>query len=176
MEHVANINAVSLANLTPLTAAVTWNSHGVLKLLLERWFEYSECPRLKGLHLVKTLAMYGDVTTMDILSRTDHLLSKYDKEYLNSDYRSLLQARLEFNESLEHAFEELLRIMRLGSESSRLNMFCPSFHSSRGPSPLHMESGFCTSDDDEVEDVIREAADESEDGSNEAFEDAVETQ
>ena len=65
--------------------------------------------------------------------------------------------------------------MRLGSESSRLNMFCPSFHSSRGPSPLHRESGFCTSDDDEVEDLIREAADESDDGFSEAFEDAVET-
>ena len=71
VKHDANINAVSLANLIPLTAAVTFNSHGVLKLLLDRWFEYSECPRLKGLHLMKTAVMYGDVTTMAILTGED---------------------------------------------------------------------------------------------------------
>ncbi|KAL8928807.1 MAG: hypothetical protein Q9208_001585 [Pyrenodesmia sp. 3 TL-2023] len=53
LEYGADINALSTAGQTPLTTAVIFNSHNVLQLLLDRWFEYSECPRLKGPHLLQ---------------------------------------------------------------------------------------------------------------------------
>ena len=44
LEYGANINATTTSGQTPLTTAVAYNSHNVLRLLLDRWFEYSECP------------------------------------------------------------------------------------------------------------------------------------
>ena len=48
LEYGADINATSSLGQTPLTTAIAYNSHDVLQLLLDRWFEHSECPRLKS--------------------------------------------------------------------------------------------------------------------------------
>lgn len=175
LEHSAHINATSSANQTPLTTAVVYNSHNVLKLLLERWFEYSECPRLKGPHLLKLVAEYADEETMHILASTDHLLMKYDKEFMFGDFRTSLGDRAEASEDLIHAFDELLSVVRQGSESTRIPQHCVAKQSS-----MAVESGLLSNDEAEAEDLIQRATEGRSISSNDdndeidAFHDAVE--
>jgi ankyrin repeat protein len=46
LEYRAEINVTSKDSRTPLTTAIVYNNRSVLQLLLDRWYEYSECPRL----------------------------------------------------------------------------------------------------------------------------------
>ncbi|KAL8964286.1 MAG: hypothetical protein Q9183_004556 [Haloplaca sp. 2 TL-2023] len=71
LDYDADINFVSKAGQSPLTAAATFNSHNVLQLLLDRWIGYSECSRLKGPHLLQIVALYAETWTMAILTATD---------------------------------------------------------------------------------------------------------
>ncbi|KAL8969910.1 MAG: hypothetical protein Q9197_004097 [Variospora fuerteventurae] len=119
LEYGANINAVSTAGQTPLTTAVIYNSHNVLQLLLDRWFEYSECPRLKGPHLLQIIALYADVRTMAILTGTDHLVINYDANYALGDFASRLNERPDATEKLVEAFQDLLSVISKGPEMHR---------------------------------------------------------
>lgn len=119
LEYGANINAVSTAGQTPLTTAVVFNSHNVMQLLLDRWFEYSECPRLKGPHLLQIIALYADARTIAILTRTDHLVVNYDANYTLGDFASRLNKRPDATEKLIRAFEDLLSVINKGPEMYR---------------------------------------------------------
>lgn len=119
LEYGADINAVSTAGQTPLTTAVVYNSHNVLQLLLDRWFEYSECPRLKGPHLLQIVALYADSRTMEILTGTDHLVIKYDASYTLGDFASRLEERPDATEKLTQAFQDLLSVINRGPEMYR---------------------------------------------------------
>lgn len=114
LEYGANINATSTAGQTPLITAIAYNSHNVLQLLLDRWFEYSECPRLTGPHLLQIVTLYADIETMAILTRTDHFLLKYDSSYVMGDFTSRLNQRANATEKLILAFEELLNVIKQG--------------------------------------------------------------
>ncbi|KAL9101172.1 MAG: hypothetical protein Q9163_003550 [Psora crenata] len=116
LEYGANINATSAAGLTPLTTAVTFNSHNVLQLLLDRWFEYSQCPRLTGPHLLQIVALYADAKTMAILTATDHLKLKYDQNYSLGDFISILNERPDATPKLAQALSELLAVIKQGPE------------------------------------------------------------
>ena len=111
LEYGADLNAISASNQTPLTTAIINNSHNVLRLLLERWSEYSECPRLKGPHLLQVAALYGDVETLHILAQTDHFRLMYDKDYSLGDFAERLKDRHDVSEKLILAFEELLAVI-----------------------------------------------------------------
>ncbi|KAL8816264.1 MAG: hypothetical protein Q9223_004697 [Gallowayella weberi] len=119
LEYGADLNAVSTAGQTPLTTAVVFNSHNVLQLLLDRWFEYSECPRLKGPHLLQIVALYADLRTMAILTATDHLVISYDSSYTVGDFTSRLNDRPDKTEKLIQAFEDLLSVINKGPEMYR---------------------------------------------------------
>ncbi|KAL9010795.1 MAG: hypothetical protein Q9173_004301 [Seirophora scorigena] len=134
LEYGANINAVSTAGQTPLTTAVIFNSHNVLQLLLDRWFEYSECPRLKGPHLLQIIALYADARTMAILMRTDHLVISHDANYTIGDFASRLKERPDATEKLVDAFQDLLSVI-----SKRGPELC------RSPESM-MESGLASPD------------------------------
>jgi hypothetical protein len=62
------------------------NSHNVSNLLLDRWAEYSECPRLKGPHLLQIAVAYADIETLQILTLMDHFRLKYGKGFSMGDY------------------------------------------------------------------------------------------
>ena len=111
LEYGANINATSTSEQTPLTTAIIFNSHKVLQLLLDRWFEYSECPRLKGPHLLPIVALYADLRSIGILIDTDHFKLKYDKNYLTGDFAAILRTRIGSTEKLRVAFDELLYVI-----------------------------------------------------------------
>ena len=114
LEYGANINALNSAGQTPLTIAVAYNSHNVLRLLLDRWFEYSECPRLTGPHLLQIVALHADIETIVILMNTDHLRLKYDSSYGLGDFTVRLNERPDATEKLNTAFDELLAIVKQG--------------------------------------------------------------
>ena len=111
LEYGANINATTTLGQTPLTTAISHNSHQVLQLLLDRWSEYSECPRLKGTHLLEIAALYADVQTIEILKRTDHFALSYDRGYVAADFASRLCERWDVQEELVTAFQELIDII-----------------------------------------------------------------
>ncbi|KAI0408305.1 ankyrin repeat-containing domain protein [Xylaria palmicola] len=125
LEYGADINYISVAGESPLTMAIIHNSHNVLRLLLERWHEYSVCPRLRGPHLLEVAASYADFETLQILADTDHFRHKYDKHFTIGDFRSKLAARPDMSEKLAATFDELLSIINAApcpkeSESSVL--------------------------------------------------------
>lgn len=111
LEYGAAINATSTLGQTALTTAIAYNSHDVLQLLLDRWFEYSECPRLKGPHLLEMAAMYADVETINILTKTNHFMLKYDRNYAAGNFVTLLRERSAVTEKLVTAFESLLDVI-----------------------------------------------------------------
>ena len=114
LEYGANINTINTAGQTLLTIAVAYNSHNVLRLLRDCWFEYSEYPRLTGPHLLQITAFYVDVETITILMNTDHLRLKYDLSYGLGDFTSRLSERPNAIEKLILAFDELIGIIKQG--------------------------------------------------------------
>lgn len=120
----ADINAISADGSSPLTTAITYNSHNVLRLMLDRWHEYSVCPRLKGLHLLQIVALYADLETIRILSSTYHFRMKYDKQYTLGDFGNRLHQRPNLTEGLACAFDDLLSVInqmpREGESPERL--------------------------------------------------------
>jgi ankyrin repeat protein len=150
LEYGANINAVNSAGQTPLTTAVAYNSHKVLRLLLNRWFEYSECPRLTGPHLLQIVALHADLETIIILMSTDHLRLKYDSSYALGDFVTRLNERPDATEKLVSTFDELLSIVR---QEPKL----PGHH---GAASI-MEAGLAYSDTSESDSEVFENALES---------------
>lgn len=150
LEYGANINAINSAGQTPLTIAVAYNSHNVLRLLLNRWFEYSKCPRLTGPHLLQIVALHADLETITILMNTDHLRLKYDSSYGHGDFAVRLNQRPDATEKLIIAFDELLVMIKQG----------PALPGPHGTASL-MEAGLAHSD--------------ASDSDNEVFENALES-
>lgn len=122
LEYGANINATSKTEQTPLTAAIEHNNHGVLRLLLERWFEYNECPRLKGPNLLRIVAQYADTQTMQILAATEHLRARTDNSYIIEQCFQVLKARIDTSEKLLSAFNELISVLKsVGNSTSDID-------------------------------------------------------
>lgn len=111
LEYGADINAITTSEETSLTTAITYNSHNVLRLILNRWHEYSSCPRLQNPHLLQIAAQYADLETLNTLAATDHFRLKYDKQYFLADFETLLRQRPDLTDDLTSAFENLLSII-----------------------------------------------------------------
>ena len=162
LEGGANINATSVTGETPLTTAIAYNSHNVLQLLLDRWFEYSECPRLKGPNLLQVCALYGDMETMAILAATDHLSLKYDRNYVLGDFRSRLNARTDATNKLAQAFEDLLIVVQQRPPV-------------RHDSDKLMESGLLSPMLSDMREIVESADKSDTEGSDQDFESALES-
>lgn len=142
LEYGAEINMSSSTGDTPLTTAITHNSHHVLQLFLERWHEYSECPRLKGPHLLNITALYADLKTIDILANTNHFRLRYDKNYALGDFRRTLRDRKDATDKLNFAFDELLGIFEGASyvtESDESLLEAGQMHCTSPSSPTSWE-------------------------------------
>ncbi|KAK4676003.1 hypothetical protein QC764_0083980 [Podospora pseudoanserina] len=166
LEYGADLNATAITGETPLTTAITYNSHNVLRLFLDRWSEYSVCPRLKGPNLIKIAALYGDVGTMDILANASHFRSNHDREYTLGNFKAILRQREDVTEELVWAFDELLSVinaapdMRKGEE----DLMEAGFFSCLGSRSNTWEDGFWRKKEDP----------ESDEESVESFQDTVE--
>ena len=111
LDYSADINAANINQETPLTTAIMYNSHRVLKLLLDRWEEFSTYPHLKGPHLLEITALYADVETVKLLAETDHFKLKYDANYSLRDFAKRLTERINVTDELIQAFDELLLVL-----------------------------------------------------------------
>ena len=115
LEHNADLNLRSKDGKTPLTVAITYNNHDVLQLLLERWFQFSECPRLHIPHFLDIVAEYADLKTISIIASADHLKLNQDNRYrLGKIAAEKLRQRSDGSEKLALAFEELLEVIVKG--------------------------------------------------------------
>lgn len=160
LEYGADINVTSKDGWTPLTTAIVYNNHNVLQLLLDRWYEYSECPRLKGPHLLSLVAQYADLRTISILASTNHLKLKFDKNYVLGDFSARQRQRIDVTEKLTTAFEELVSLISQGSaesesiesqmESGMIRNQCPN-------SPTSSSEGFDEVFEDAQEDLCHQA-------------------
>jgi hypothetical protein len=112
LENNANINAIATNGQTPLTTAITNNSHQVLKLLLDRWADFSDCPCLRGPDLLRTVAIYADLETLLLLSQTDHFRLQYDRDYSTDDFDSLLRERYDADEKHVSVFNDFMAVVR----------------------------------------------------------------
>ena len=110
LKYGAFIYAMSSAEQTPLTMAITHNSHRVLQLLLDR-YEYSECPRLKDPHVLPLVSTFADAETISILPVTNHFRLKYDQKYTAGDYMKTLRLWFNADEKLILAFSGLLNVI-----------------------------------------------------------------
>jgi len=108
LDYGANINATAKEERTPLTTAIIYNNHDVLRLLLDRWFEYTECPRLKGPHLLDLIVEHADVETMTILTNAKHLQFRRDNDYVLERSAAQLNNRLDLTDAMVAAFKGLL--------------------------------------------------------------------
>lgn len=143
LNHGADINAVSTTTQTALTTAVTHNSHNVLQLLLDRWQEYSSCPRLKGPHLLQITALYADLETIKILTCVDHFALSYDKDYASSDFASRLRDRPGVIDELKDAFADLLSVVN----------DCPQLKMQEELAETGLLGSYQDSDDDHFDDA-----------------------
>ncbi|KAI1085613.1 ankyrin repeat-containing protein [Whalleya microplaca] len=163
LEYGAEINYTSVTGDTPLTTAITYNSHAVLRLFLQRWHEYSVCPRLQGPHLLEVTALYADHETLKILAATDHFRLKYDRQYLLGDFGAKLRQRPDMTDKLSMAFDELLSAFdeapdpRLAEESLLESGFM-SCLSSRA-NTFDQNTGGGSYSDDESNDSFQDALD-----------------
>ncbi len=111
LDYGANINATAKDGRTPLTTTIIYNNHDVLHLLLDRWFEYTECPRLKGPHLLDLIVEHADIETMKILTNAKHLQFRRDNNYVLERSAVQLNNRLDLTDALVAAFRGLLDAM-----------------------------------------------------------------
>ncbi|KAK6495545.1 hypothetical protein TWF481_002594 [Arthrobotrys musiformis] len=133
LEYSANINARTKTGETALSTAVIYNSHEVLRVLLERWSEYSRCPRLQAPHLLEMAALYADVKTLNILAESDHLRQQYDQGYVHSDFIDRLMERIDVSDELILSFKNLAGIISYnpGASKKLLNQLDAGLHSHR---------------------------------------------
>ena len=97
---------------TALTTTIIYNNHSVLRLLLDRWFEYMECPRLKGPHLLDLVIDHADIETMSILTHATHLQIHGHNSYVLGKFGPQLRKRHDLTEDMVAAFELLLDAIR----------------------------------------------------------------
>ncbi|KAL8873044.1 MAG: hypothetical protein Q9198_007092 [Flavoplaca austrocitrina] len=163
---------------TPLYRKVF--DHKVLQLLLDRWFEYSECPGLKGTHLLQIAAMYADIETIQILKSTDHFALHYDRSYIAADFATLLHKRWDANENLVTAFEELVRLIDRQPPDGEVDRLASSTRSDertlneRVDHLNLMESDLleCTHGSSEDATLASDVHDKDDDSSEQSFDDA----
>ncbi|KAI9848061.1 MAG: hypothetical protein M1837_001163 [Sclerophora amabilis] len=115
----ADLGYISNNGHSPLTTAIIYNNHTVLKLFIDR----CHISRLKGPQLLPIIAESADAETMSILASSD-LPQKLT--LLNGDGfalgRDTLRSRTDYDEKLGNAFEGLFSDARAIEEAAAFRM------------------------------------------------------
>ncbi|MCJ1379040.1 hypothetical protein MMC17_002139 [Xylographa soralifera] len=107
LTHGADLGYISSNIQSPLSTAIIYNSHAILKLFIDRFYT----SRLKGFQLLPIIAEFADAETMSILASSDLL----KQTLLNGNGDGFaagcetLQSRTDYNKRLGNAFEDLCR-------------------------------------------------------------------
>lgn len=137
LEYGADLNTMSSNGQTPLSTAIIHNNHPVLRLFVDRCYEYMMTTKFDGEHLgppkqelnyfqhkhtltithssgpeiLPIIAEHGDVETINILTSVCPLKISYNVNTNSiASSRSLLAKRGDYDEKLADAFEELITI------------------------------------------------------------------
>ena len=105
LQYGADMGYISSNGHSPLTTAIINNSHTVLKLFID-WYHVS---RLEGCLLLPIIAESADAETMSILASSDLLKQTLPNEDGFAASREILQSRMDCDEELSNAFEDLCR-------------------------------------------------------------------
>lgn len=145
LEYGADLNAMSRNGQTPLTTAIIHNNHPVLRLFVDRCYEYMTTNRFNGESTSATsqrtpslsysmtpadypigpkilpiIAEHADVETINILASVHPLKVSYDLSFDSiAANRSLLEQRRDYDEKLADAFNELIAIATAEIEETR---------------------------------------------------------
>ncbi|TVY81515.1 Ankyrin repeat, PH and SEC7 domain containing protein secG [Lachnellula suecica] len=113
LDYGADINASSILGESPFIAAIKFNSHEVLQLLVDRWVLHGAYLHVKGPHFLQVAAGYADIATLRVLTAAADLFkSGYNKSFSTGDYITRMHARNDVTSELVNAFEELLHVMQ----------------------------------------------------------------
>ncbi len=97
-----------------LETAIAHDNHEVLKFLLARYSRHKVTPRLIALVVLKVVAEYADLETVELLihaaGRGVHATGLDGKVLVAS--RDLLQQRSDISDELQEAFEWLVDVVR----------------------------------------------------------------
>lgn len=101
----ADLDYISQNGHLALTTAIIYNSHAVLKLLIN-WYHTNP---LKGLQLLPVIAGSADAETMSILGASALKQTLLNRCNFAASYE-ILQSRTDYNERLGNAFNEFLSV------------------------------------------------------------------
>jgi ankyrin repeat protein len=105
LSHGADLGSISSNGHSPLTTAITYNNHAMLKLFINR----CDTSHQKGLQLLPIIAKSADPRTMSILASSDFLRQTLPNWDFFSTGRETLRSRTDYDEKLGYAFEDLCR-------------------------------------------------------------------
>lgn len=105
LTHGADLGYISKNGHSALTTAIVYNSHDVLKLLIN-WHHDSH---LNGLQLLLVIAESADVETMSILGASALKQTLLSVREFATSY-GILQSRTDYDEGLVNAFNKLLTV------------------------------------------------------------------
>jgi len=110
----ADLYNISKNGHSPFTTAIMCNNHAVLKLFLER----CHASRLKWPQLLPIIAESADAETISILASSDLTPKRplLDRDGFAVD-RETLRSRMDYDEKLGDAFEELFSVARADKEA-----------------------------------------------------------
>lgn len=113
LAYGANVRARDKAGRSVLATAIMYNNHDVLRMLLDRWFRYTACPKLRNLDILHVAAEYADVETLRILIVAGHWGLRADERDTRGFLaRELMGSRKDENrEELEALFRTLLMVV-----------------------------------------------------------------
>lgn len=113
LAYGANLHAKDNDGNTVLTTAIKYNNHDVLRLLLDRWFRYTACPRARNMDILHAAAESADLETMGILVIAGAWGLRGDgADKRGQTAREIFEKRKNKTPELELIFRKLLRAIR----------------------------------------------------------------
>ncbi len=111
VDYKANRYAVSAAGETPLSIAITNNSN---RALVHLCYLVSRFSAWSPSHLLALAAQFANVRTMTILCAVQCIEVKDGSNFDTRPFEKILRQRHDWSERLEHAFQQLINIIREG--------------------------------------------------------------
>jgi ankyrin repeat protein len=113
LAYGANVHARDKSGKSVLATCIAHNNHDVLRLLLDRWFRYTACPRLRNLGILHVAAEHADLETMKTLIIAGHWgLHADTRNAQGLTAEEMMRKRADKTPELERAYARLIRAVQ----------------------------------------------------------------